>query len=207
MTLPEQPAAVPLVPDESAAELLERDEATEPPAAPLDLRFSDADELHVGNAGLVILWPFLVPFFDRLELLEDRQFQDQAAQQRAVGLLQVLATGEIEFPEYQLPLNKVLCGLPITDVFELGVPLTQADLAECDGLLTAVIAQAPILREMSVDGFRGTFLLRHGMLSQRDGLWLLHVERETYDLVLDRFPWSWSWVKLPWMEVALRVEW
>ena len=53
---------------------------------------------------------------------------------------------------------------------------------------------------MSVDGFRGTFLLRQGVLSTRDGAGLLRVERETYDVVLERFPWSWEWVKLPWME-------
>ena len=60
---------------------------------------------------------------------------------------------------------------------------------------------------MSIAGFRGTFLLRQGILGQRDGAWLLRVERETYDIVLERFPWSVDWVKLPWMEAPLRVEW
>ena len=60
---------------------------------------------------------------------------------------------------------------------------------------------------MSITGFRGTFLLRQGILGQRDGAWLLRVERETYDIVLERFPWSVDWVKLPWMAAPLRVEW
>ena len=42
----------------------------------LDLRFSDTDERYIGNAGLVILWPFLGNFFARLGLLADKQFQD-----------------------------------------------------------------------------------------------------------------------------------
>ena len=41
---------------------------------------------------------------------------------------------------------------------------------------------------MSHAGFRGSFLLRQGQLSVLDGKWLLRAERETYDLVLDRFP-------------------
>jgi hypothetical protein len=173
----------------------------------LDLSFSDADELYIGNAGLVILWPFLERFFERLELLEGRQFKAEAARQRAIGLLQHIATGEAVFPEYLLPLNKVLCGLDLTGVFDFGPPLLEAETEECLDLLWAVIAQAPILRDMSVPGFRGTFLLRQGVLRARDGAWLLQVERETYDIVLDRFPWGWEWLKLPWMEAPLRVEW
>ena len=121
--------------------------------------------------------------------------------------MQHIATAETTFPEYLLPLNKVLCGLELTELFEFGPPLSEAEAEECANLLTAVIAQAPILRDMSAAGFRGTFLLRQGVLSSRDGAWLLQVERETYDAVLDRFPWGWEWVRLPWMEAALRVEW
>jgi len=60
---------------------------------------------------------------------------------------------------------------------------------------------------MSINGFRGSFLLRQGSISAGEGSWLLRVERETYDLVLERFPWSWQWLKLPWMEYPVRVEW
>ena len=174
---------------------------------PVDLSFSDADELYIGNAGLVILWPFLGHFFAHLGLLDDTQFKDTAAMQRAVGLLQYLVTEESSPPEYLLPLNKVLCGMELTEVFDFGPPMSEAEAEECTNLLTAVIAHAPILRDMSIPGFRGTFLLRPGILSTRDGAWLLRVERETYDVVLDRFPWSVEWVKLPWMETLLRVEW
>jgi hypothetical protein len=173
----------------------------------LDLRFSDADELYIGNAGLVILWPFLGNFFARLGLLEGQRFKDIAAQQRAVGLLQYIATQDLSFPEYLLPLNKVLCGLELTEVFDFGPPLLDSEAEECSDLLRAVIAQAPILRNMSPAGFCGTFLLRQAVLSARDGAWLLRVERETFDIVLDRFPWSWEWVRLPWMAAPLRVEW
>ena len=69
------------------------------------------------------------------------------------------------------------------------------------------VQQAPILNEMSIAGFRGSFRLRKGELGARDGNWLLRVERETHDIVLDRFPWSVQVVKLPWMESRMQVEW
>ena len=173
----------------------------------VDLRFSDTDELYIDNAGLVIFWPFLERFFERLGLVTAHRFHDAAAVHRAVGLLQYLATTAPSPPEYLLPLNKVLCGMALDEVWALDTPLTEAEAEECTDLLSAVIAHAPILHNMSLPGFRGTFLLRQGVLSARDGAWLLRVQRETYDVVLDRFPWSVAWVKLPWMDTLLRVEW
>ena len=173
----------------------------------LDLAFGDADTIYIENAGLVILWPFLPRFFERLELVADDKFKNSPAQHRAAGLLQYLVTEDPSPPEYQTTLTKILCGLDPGDVLEFDTPVTAAESEECATLLSSVIAQAPILRDMSNDGFRGSFLLRKGLLTARDGMWLLRVERETYDVVLDRFPWSFDWVRLPWMEVPLGVEW
>ncbi|HEY8037542.1 MAG TPA: contractile injection system tape measure protein [Methylobacter sp.] len=169
--------------------------------------FSDADAVYINNAGLCILWPFLGSFFERLELVQDGRFHNQAAKQRAASLLHYLTTEELNPPEYLLPFNKLLCAMAIDDVFDLAAPLTAAQTEACDELLGAVIGNAPILNNMSINGFRGSFLLRQGSLSASEGSWLLRVERETYDLVLERFPWSWQWFKLPWMEYPIRVEW
>ena len=173
----------------------------------IDLSFSDSDELYVNNSGLVILWPFLNRFFKHLGLVEEKKFKDEAAVQRAVGLLQYLVSEDASPQEYLLPLNKVLCGMALDEVFDFGPPVTEVEIEECRQLLTLVIEHAPILRNMSVPGFRNTFLLRKGQLSARDGIWRLRVERETYDVVLDRFPWSVSWLRLPWMDFPMHVEW
>ncbi len=174
---------------------------------PLDLAWSDGDAAYVGNSGLVLLWPFLGSFFERLNLVTAKGFNDQAARQRAVGLLQYLVTENPSPPEYQVTLSKLLCGIELDEVFDFGPPVTEAEAEECTNLLRAVIGQAPILNDMSTAGFRGTFLLRRGVVSVSDGAWLLRVERETWDVVLDRFPWSWNWIKMSWMEAALCVEW
>ena len=172
-----------------------------------NLAYSETDEVYVENAGLVILWPFLASFFARLALLDRKQFVDPAALHRAVGLLGYLALGEPTPQEYQLPLAKVLCGLDSTEAFEFGPPVTEDEAEECTGLLTAAVANAPILRDMSPEAFRGTFLLRKGVLGTANGAWLLRVERVSYDVVLDRFPWTTNWIKLPWMLSELCVEW
>ena len=170
-------------------------------------RFSDAEEIYVDNAGLVILWPFLERFFMRLGMVEEQAFKDAAAMHRAVGLLQHVATGEQPKAEYLVPLNKVLCGMAPEEVVDFGPDLTDLEIEECTDLLAAVIQHAPILHDMSIPGFRASFLLRRGQLGSRDGQWLLRVERETHDIVLDRFPWTVHLVKLPWMAAMMQVEW
>jgi hypothetical protein len=174
---------------------------------PSELKFSDADELYLANAGLVLLWPFLENFFMRLGLTQEKRFKHEAAAQRAVGLLQYVADASESPPEFLLPLNKALCGLAPEEVFDFGPEITAIEMDECNDLLSAVIQQAPVLRDMSIAGFRGSFLLREGQLSTRDGNWLLRVERETHDVVLDRFPWGFGIVKLPWMQAMMQVEW
>jgi hypothetical protein len=176
-------------------------------STPIDLRFSESDEIYVNNSGLVLLWPFLKRFFQQLGLLDTKQFNDQAAVQRAVGLLQYLVSEDAPPQEYLLPLNKVLCGMDLDELFDFGPPVTEVEIEQCRQMLIGVIEHAPILRKMSIAGFRNTFLFRKGQLSSRNGVWRLRVERETYDLVLDRFPWSVSWLKLPWMEFPMHVEW
>lgn len=173
----------------------------------LALGYGDSGGVYVESSGLVLLWPFLGNFFERLGLTADKDFQDEADRQRAVGLLQYLATEDSRPAEYQVPLCKVLCGLDLEEVFEFGPPVTEAEAEECTHLLEAVIVQAPILGSMSAAGLRRTFLARKGVLSARDDAWLLRVERETYDVVLDRLPWSTEWVKQPWMGEPLQVEW
>lgn len=173
----------------------------------LDISFSDAGRIYVHNAGLVLLWPFIERFFERLGLVGEGQFRNATDMHRGAGLLQYIASGEAPSLEYLLPLNKVLCGMELTEVFDFGPPLTEAEAEECESLLIATIGHASVLRDMSAQSFRSGFLLREGVLSTRDGAWLLQVERNGYDVVIDLFPWSMQWLKLPWMDSPLRVEW
>jgi hypothetical protein len=165
------------------------------------------DELYIEDAGLVILWPFIERLFTRVELLEERRFRDEAAQTQAIALLAHLALGDPAVPEHQLAFAKLLCGRAPEQPCELDAPLDPALCEESERMLAAVIDHAPILDGMPVPRFRASFLQRSGALAVRSGSWLLTVERQPYDLVLQRFSWSWAWVKFPWMPDPLTVEW
>ena len=179
------------------------------PAAPPPAPVADDDARVVTTAGLCLLWPFLPRFFARLGLLDDRlsAFAAPAQQHRAVLLLHHLATGESTAPDFALALPKALCGLPPHAPHDALEPVTEAEAGEASLLLDAVIAHAGCFGDISPDGLRGSFLMRDGILTTRDGAWLLRVERLTADAVLARLPWTTEWVRQPWMQAAMRVEW
>lgn len=176
-----------------------------PPRLPTSL-----DAIPIDDAGLVLLWPFIPHLLRRLELTVDDAFVDARAQTQAVALLEHCARARVELAEHQLVLDKLLCGLDPDDVLaplDVDRHAAPAMLAEADRMLEAVIAHAEILRDMSIDNLRATFVRREGLLKVREGRWLLQVESLTHDIVLERLPWSFAWVKLPWMPDPLEVEW
>ena len=165
------------------------------------------ETVYIANAGLVLLWPFLTMLFDRLGYLENQQFRDGTAQQRAALLLQFLASGAEEAPEYQLPLNKLLCGISQGRPLPRELLLTDAEKEMGQSLLQAVTARWEVLKNTSVTGLRETFLLRSGKLEWLPERIMLTVEPKTLDILLDQRPWSISIIKLPWMVAPLYVTW
>lgn len=159
------------------------------------------------SAGLVLLWPFFAPLFEQLGLCLRGQFVDESARHRAVGLLHHLATGALEPPEYQLPLAKLLCGLPDDALWEFGEPVSDAEQAECERVLQAAITHAQILGELQPADFRSLFLAREGVLSTRGESYLLRIERTPHTALVERFPWPCTWIRLPFTAVPLCVEW
>jgi hypothetical protein len=167
------------------------------------------DDRAVDTAGLCLLWPFMARFFARLTLLDpsERAFADPASRHRAALMLHHVATGAAEGLDHALALPKALCGLALHVPHQAACPVTDAEAAEARGLVDAVIAHATSLGDMTTDEFRAGFMARSGMLATRDGAWLLRVERELRDVVLDHLPWRTQWIRLPWMEAPMRVEW
>jgi hypothetical protein len=165
----------------------------------------EQEGLYVSNAGLVLLAPFLVPYLRATGAVEEEKMRHPY---RAVHLVQLLVQDRSETPEYELTLNKLLCGLPPDEPVPWEVALPEEVRAEVQNLLTSVISYWGALRNTSPAGLRESFLQRFGRLSRKpDGGWLLQVEQKSYDLLLDHLPWSYSLIKLPWMPQALWVEW
>ncbi|MEP5602010.1 MAG: contractile injection system tape measure protein, partial [Algibacter sp.] len=173
----------------------------------LPSQFEDTDFITIQNAGLVLLWPFLQRFFENLEVMAGKAFHDEIARNKAVCALQYLCdTTETELFEGMLPFAKVLCGVPLEDTISpICLSVAEKDMAE--GLLRSVIERGPHWTNLSLDGFRASYLCRQGSLRTRDGHWLLQVQKETYDITLEKLPWSINTIKLPWMNEILIVEW
>jgi Contractile injection system tape measure protein len=155
-------------------------------------------------AGLVLLHPFLPRLFEVLGIARSGQL---VLPDRALCVLHFLATGERRAPEYALVLAKVLCNLPLDEPVGAPVGLSAEEETEATALLAAVIEHWNALGGTSVDGLRGTFLVRAGKLSRRGEDDVLQVERESFDILLAQLPWGIGAIRLPWMKKILWVEW
>jgi hypothetical protein len=136
-------------------------------------------------------------------------FKDNLSKQKAVHLLQYLVNGQQQQPEYMMPLNKILCGLSDEEHIDRFIKLEEAEINEANELLQAVITHWAALKNTSPQGLQETFLQRNGKLSfnETDGYWKLQVERKAVDILLDKIPWGFSYIQLPWMKYALVTEW
>ena len=165
------------------------------------------DSLFIRNSGLVILWPYLESYLKILKLVETDRFISSRHQLQAVHELEFLARGRGEYREYDLVLNKVLCGFPLTAPVDTGLKAEPIDPAEAGKLLPAVIRNWKIIADTSVKGFRNSFLMRDGRLTPQENNWTLIIDRKGYDVLLEKLPYSIHVVKLPWMEKPIYVEW
>ena len=183
--------------------------ASEPgqPINPQIITADTGDFWYVANAGVILLHPFLSPYFKTAGLVDQGNFVDEAAQQKAVHLLHFLATGQTQAPEYDLLLPRFLCGLPFETPLERFVDISAEEQAEGEKLLTAAIKHWNKLGHTSPDGLREGFLQREGKLEKREAGWYLCVEQKTIDVLLNFLPWNLSMIKLPWLPELLRVEW
>jgi len=121
--------------------------------------------------------------------------------------LQFIVTGNETAPETDLPLNKILCGIDITEPVPISVPFSEEEKEECLNLIKIVLGRWEVLRTANPAALRETYLQREGILKQTGQSWNLAIERNTFDIMLEKLPWSISFVKLPWCEQMLYVEW
>ncbi len=161
----------------------------------------------VQQAGIVLLSPFYKPFFTNLKLFENGKWISKEAQIKAVHLLYFISTGLMEAPEYNLVLEKIICGLPIAFPIPTKIELIQEEIDECLALITSAIEHWEVLKATSVQGFRQTFLQREGVLKPRESSWLLQIEYKTLDVLLEKIPWGFNTIFLPWLNKIINVEW
>jgi hypothetical protein len=161
----------------------------------------------VTHAGLIILHPFMEYLFREFGLLEGDLFRDRESCMTAVQLLGYLATGEDGLYEYDLTLEKYLCGIGYDIPVLRKSLLTPAMKTEAANLLKAAIAHWKELKKTSPGGLRQGFLIRRGKLVAGSFGHRLLIEKASQDILLSWLPWGISLVKLPWLCEILHVEW
>lgn len=168
---------------------------------------NSTDEIRILNGGLIIIWPFLTQFFERLDLVKNGMFIDSAKKNRAIYLLQYLVYNQIDYPEYQLVLNKILVGMPMQDYVK---PIENLSLDETDmanSLMNGLIANWEKVKNSSTEGIQETFFQREGILIFNQDYNKLIIPKKGVDVLVESIPWNLSLIKLPWMEKPLNVEW
>jgi len=163
----------------------------------------------VHQAGLVLLHPFILRFFESTGIIEKGDIQlSLFSLARAAALLHFLATGREEVYEYEIGFIKILLGMHPESPLPVCEGLVKScDKEEAESLLQSVITHWSALKNTSVRGLRSSFLQRQALLREDENGWKLRVERAPFDVLLDQLPWSISIVKLPWMKKTLYIEW
>ncbi len=163
--------------------------------------------IHVYNAGVVLINGYLPMLFDRLGLLNNREFVSIEARENAVHYLQYVITGLTYTEEVYLPLNKVLCGLPLEQALKSGIDISDKDKHTIESMIKAIIGHWPVIGASSIEGFRGNWLVRDGLLKEQEEKWEIVVEKRPYDLLINKSPFSLSMIKYPWMSKRLEIIW
>ena len=163
--------------------------------------------LHLKNAGMVLVAPYIPRLFSMLQLTENGQFINMEAAERGVHLLQYLVSGKTHTEEYELVLNKILCGISTSIPVCAGIELSLQEQETMQQMLLSIIQHWRALGKTSITGLRETFLQRQGWLRLEEDAWQLEVKEQTFDMLVDSIPWSYSLVKFSWMDKPLYVSW
>lgn len=161
----------------------------------------------VRDAGLVIAAPYLARLLPMLGLVVEHSFVDRAATQHAVRLMDYLVFDADAPTESTSSLGRVLCGLPLTEAISDTSSLSERERQAIDTLLASMMTQWKAIGNISIEGLRSTFLAREGHLVKEERGWHLSVEPATFDMLLDRLPWSFTNCRFPWMPEPLVVSW
>lgn len=162
----------------------------------------------IGNAGLVLLHPYLEIILERLGWTQNHEFVNKLAQMKSLLLTDYLVYNDREeVPEHGLILNKILCGMRLDEATNPLVTFSRQEKLIAEELLRQAIKDWTVLNNTSREGYRYSFLRRSGVLKFRNGNWHLKVDRKNYDLLMESMSYSTNIIHYPWMKTKLLVDW
>ncbi|WP_438426390.1 contractile injection system tape measure protein [Aquimarina macrocephali] len=163
------------------------------------------DIAYVGQAGLVLLAPFLSMFLKNIGYIDRK---GGVLEQREIPILfHYIATGETTAPEWKLTLPKILSGLKPGEHCDTEIQPNKKLDSHINELLSSVIEHWEALKNTTSDGLRETFLIREGELKFKNGFYYLYIKEQTVDILLSYVSWNYTTIKLDWMQNILFVEW
>jgi hypothetical protein len=165
------------------------------------------ESLHINNAGLVLLHPFLKTFFITTGIADPSGKIGIENLDIAVQALHFIATGSEAVYEAELVFEKFLCGLSVHHPVIRESLLTGEIRTEADEMLKAVITNWAALKNTSPDGLREAFIQRDGILQKTEKGYKLTVEAKTWDVLLDRLPWNYTYINWHLIDKLIFVEW
>jgi hypothetical protein len=171
--------------------------------APIDY----VEGVSIANAGLVLFWPFYGRFFGALGMVGKEGMKSEETRERAIQLLQYIATGKTEFEEWDLTLNKILCGAAPDFPVSPRIDISAEEEELCSKLIKGAIYNWEKMRGTKMETFRETFVAREGRLYEKDNRWELIVGNKAYDVLLDTLSWKIAMINLSWMNTRINVQW
>jgi hypothetical protein len=190
-----------------AGEIKNKEKEQGDKAGEADVKLLPEEGTFISSAGICLLAPYLPAFFKTLELCDRASFYSAGKQQHAVYLVNYLATGELEPSEEKLVFSKLLCGWPLQMPCLDTDGISAFEVKESVELLESVINHWAALKKTTPDGLREGFLKRRGKLAESDEHFVLQMEQQSIDVLLDQVPWTFRLIKLPWMKKSVMVEW
>jgi hypothetical protein len=164
------------------------------------------NEQYIKNAGLILIHPFIKPFFEHCDLLhlETQQLTDP---ELGAHLLHYIATGKTNAPEYEMVFEKFLCNIPMHQSINRHIKLSRKHKAHAKNVIESVQHNWNPMKKSSVALLQNEFFQRSGKLAVSDHDYMLTVEQKTQDILLEKLNWGLGLVKLPWKDKFLFVKW
>jgi len=170
--------------------------------------FTDGEKVQVTNAGLVLFHPYLRYVFQDLEWINSKhQFVNKKAQQKAVLWLQHVINGKSRHPEQSLVLNKILCGWPVNKPLSTRCNFSKKEKLAVQDMIDALKEHWSVLRNTSAHGVVKSFIDRPGVIQKTGKNFLLQIEKNTIDILLESLPFGIQTIKLPWNAYIIHTEW
>lgn len=168
---------------------------------------------YCGDAGIILLWPYLKTFFIKNNLLEGNKtpsFIDETAQLTARALLHYITGNILDENDDNSTgsVANILVELTPEAVVEQTVVLSKEQCASADQLVHTLISNWVALKNMASNNFKSMFLLRNARCSMNDNGFVIEVEPRAEDILLTKYPWGLGYISLPWLgKTLIEVIW